>query len=405
MAKYLKNTTVADIFIGDTGINLTASSTYTVPARDYLLWANSSNISAYLVSGDVVVNDGIRDLSATVGAAFIKYPDKAENIYFASPPDAVNVLTARTVQAAIEQVNTQTLVSAADTTLGYLASKIVGTLGRLTATIINAGGNEQLKLDVDATEGVPIGTIIDFAGSSAPTKYLRCDGSAVSRTTYASLFTAIGTLWGVGDGSTTFNLPTGDGVALWGADGSHAVGSFTGTDSVNLAHTHGVGTLVNDTVAAHTHSDGTLATDSQGAHTHSADGTLATDTVAAHTHTIAHTHQIDPPSATTSGPSSTSATQLVLGAVASSTHTHTVDIPAFTSGAESTANSGSGGSHSHDVTGNTSSDGNHAHDVTGATGSNGSHSHTISGATDSQLTTVDKRPARIHTLKCIRATA
>lgn len=53
----------------------------------------------------------------------------------------------------------------------------------------------------------PAGTLLDFAGSSAPSGWHLCDGSAVSRTTYAALFSAIGTTYGVGDGSTTFNLP------------------------------------------------------------------------------------------------------------------------------------------------------------------------------------------------------
>lgn len=53
----------------------------------------------------------------------------------------------------------------------------------------------------------PAGSVITFAGSTAPSGYLHCDGSAVSRTTYADLFAAIGTAHGSGDGSTTFNLP------------------------------------------------------------------------------------------------------------------------------------------------------------------------------------------------------
>jgi hypothetical protein len=54
---------------------------------------------------------------------------------------------------------------------------------------------------------VPTGTLIDFAGSAAPDGYLLCDGSAVSRTTYSALFAVIGTIYGTGDGSTTFTLP------------------------------------------------------------------------------------------------------------------------------------------------------------------------------------------------------
>lgn len=51
------------------------------------------------------------------------------------------------------------------------------------------------------------GEIKMWAGDTIPTGWLLCDGSAVSRTTYATLFSAIGTTWGAGDGSTTFNLP------------------------------------------------------------------------------------------------------------------------------------------------------------------------------------------------------
>lgn len=53
----------------------------------------------------------------------------------------------------------------------------------------------------------PTGTVIAFAGNSAPHGYLICNGAAVSRTTYAKLFAVIGTTYGAGNGSTTFNLP------------------------------------------------------------------------------------------------------------------------------------------------------------------------------------------------------
>lgn len=53
----------------------------------------------------------------------------------------------------------------------------------------------------------PVGSISLFAGTTAPSGWLICDGSAVSRTTYANLFSVIGTTYGTGDGSTTFNIP------------------------------------------------------------------------------------------------------------------------------------------------------------------------------------------------------
>ena len=68
-------------------------------------------------------------------------------------------------------------------------------------------------------EKVPIGTIFEFPTDDAtklPTGYLFCDGSAVSRTQYADLFGVIGTTWGAGDGSTTFNLPSKAGLVTVG---------------------------------------------------------------------------------------------------------------------------------------------------------------------------------------------
>lgn len=58
-----------------------------------------------------------------------------------------------------------------------------------------------------ASPVIPTGSLFPYAGSSAPTGYLLCDSSAVSRSTYAALFAVIGTTYGSGNGSTTFNLP------------------------------------------------------------------------------------------------------------------------------------------------------------------------------------------------------
>lgn len=57
------------------------------------------------------------------------------------------------------------------------------------------------------SKAVPAGTITAYGGNSTPSGWLLCDGSAVSRSTYSSLYSAIGTTWGSGNGSTTFNLP------------------------------------------------------------------------------------------------------------------------------------------------------------------------------------------------------
>jgi microcystin-dependent protein len=70
---------------------------------------------------------------------------------------------------------------------------------------------------VGSTAGVPSGGMFDWAGGAPPEGFLLCDGTAVSRETYADLFLALGTIWGAGDGSTTFNLPDFRGRATIGA--------------------------------------------------------------------------------------------------------------------------------------------------------------------------------------------
>lgn len=93
---------------------------------------------------------------------------------------------------------------------------------------------------VAAFTSVPAGTILDFAGSTAPLGYLICDGSAVSRSIYPELFSAISTSWGAGDGSTTFNLPDLRRRTTVGSGGTssavlaNTVGSVGGVEAVLL---------------------------------------------------------------------------------------------------------------------------------------------------------------------------
>lgn len=106
------------------------------------------------------------------------------------------------------------------------------------------------------------GIIQMFAGATPPSGWLVCDGSAVSRTTYATLFAAIGTTWGTGDGSTTFNLPDLRGRAPIGA----------GTGSGLTARTLGTQNIGSENVQAHTHSISrtTNVAVSDSGHTHPA---------------------------------------------------------------------------------------------------------------------------------------
>jgi microcystin-dependent protein len=111
---------------------------------------------------------------------------------------------------------------------------------------------------------VPVGTVIAYAGVSGggtnpPPGWLLCDGSAVSRATYASLFTVIGTSVGVGDGTNTFNVPDYRGLFLRGFDqGNGADPDATTRAAMNSGGNTGdkVGTIEADAFASHNHALG-----------------------------------------------------------------------------------------------------------------------------------------------------
>ena len=90
------------------------------------------------------------------------------------------------------------------------------------AADIETFGVKPLAEALDAYLATMIGSIVATARSTAPTGWLLCDGAAVSRSTYAALFSAIGTAYGVGNGTTTFNIPDFRGRVPVGVDGAAA---------------------------------------------------------------------------------------------------------------------------------------------------------------------------------------
>ena len=105
------------------------------------------------------------------------------------------------------------------------------------------------------------GVLFPFGGTTAPNGFLMCYGQAVSRTTYAALFATIGTTFGAGDGSTTFNVPDCRGRTIAGVDNmggtaaSRRTSGGSGVDGATLgavggAETH---TLTTAQIPAHSH--------------------------------------------------------------------------------------------------------------------------------------------------------
>lgn len=101
------------------------------------------------------------------------------------------------------------------------------------------------------TQLVPVGAILPYAGITPPSGWLYCNGAAVLRDTYVTLFQIIGTAYGAGDGSTTFNLPKLDATSATtmrvpvGAGTGVPLGTTTGVILSNAAVTQGNGTAVN----------------------------------------------------------------------------------------------------------------------------------------------------------------
>ena len=110
--------------------------------------------------------------------------------------------------------------------------------GIAAATTLSAANRAATIADV----GFPIGGGLIHFADTPPTGFLECDGSAISRTTYAALFAVVGTVWGAGDGTTTFNLPNtlGEFLRGWdhlrGVDSGRAFGSWQDYDIRSPAH-------------------------------------------------------------------------------------------------------------------------------------------------------------------------
>lgn len=177
-------------------------------------------------------------------------------------------------------------------------------------TIIMTYDGTQFQINTAAPVAIDVGSILIWPLAAVPTGWLECDGSAISRTTYSALFAKYGTAYGVGNGTTTFNLPNYKDYFLRGFDaagtnastrtdrGDGTTGANVGTKQASdyLAHVHAAGTLAADSGGAHDHDvalllgsvdvaaganqrsidEGTTSTTSDGSHTHAISGSTAT---------------------------------------------------------------------------------------------------------------------------------
>jgi len=253
---------------GTTGSTLNAAVTRMVVHTNGTVFLGPSSVSATPTTGTISSAGGSgtdiagSGLDIRAGAGTGTGAGGSINLYTASAGgvsgSALNSQTARVTLKPTGQ--TRFVPLAADP-----SGAETGDIYFNSSTNMLRAYNGTSWMELDPT---PTGSISAYAGAAAPSGWLLCDGTAVSRTTYATLFGVISTLYGAGDGATTFNLPNLKGRFPIGLDSTVTTPtniSARGNSGGSLNHTH--------SVPAHYHGLGTGAT-------------LATTTGGAHRHTI-----------------------------------------------------------------------------------------------------------------------
>ena len=238
----------------DVTIGSSAGDDFNVGSGKLLVEGDSSLVST---TGDLkVVGNDIQDSG---GSSAIKF-DGSQNVEVVGDLQ----VTGNDIKAS-DGTTSLTLSGANVAVAGNLTGgNIEGTALKSTG---ESGATKFLREDGDGTcswqtpSAVPSGMIAPIGMSSAPTGWLACDGSAISRTTYSALFGIIGTTWGTGDGSSTFNVPDLRGAWLRGIGTAGVSGDYVGPtnmgdyqDDQNASHNHGASTSVSvGSVGNHSH--------------------------------------------------------------------------------------------------------------------------------------------------------
>lgn len=144
-------------------------------------------------------------------------------------------MAANTIKGSVGGGNpsdlTATQVTAMLNVFTALLQGLVPASGGGTSNFLRADGSWAAP----TSTSIPTGTVAAFAVSTPPSGWLNCDGSAVSRSTYATLFGVVGTTYGAGNGTTTFNLPDGRGRTMFGWDSGNATGRLTGSPTGGIS--------------------------------------------------------------------------------------------------------------------------------------------------------------------------
>jgi microcystin-dependent protein len=244
--------------------NIAAPSTALSPvfSSNVTISANTSGPALLVTQTGAGAAIRVQDSADPDSSPFVVDTSGQVGIGTATPANAIDV-AGGAIQISTSGGTARTILSADSTDSIFAASDDrnftikTNAAARLTINSSTATSTVPVVLPTDPTTalqaatksyvdlGSPAGIIAPFAGTSAPSGWLACNGAAVSRTTYATLFAAIGTTWGAGDTTTTFNVPDLRGAFLRGSGTSsldpsspRSVGTFQAEAYLN--HNHGV---------------------------------------------------------------------------------------------------------------------------------------------------------------------
>lgn len=222
------------------------------------------------LGGATVAGGSANVLTVTASSSFTAYADGIR-VTFRAATDNTGSATLN-----VNAIGAKPLIKftpAGETALAAGEIQGTGIYEAVYSTALNAAAGAWLLLN-PTTRALSAGMIAPFGMSAVQSGWLECNGAAVSRTTYADLFSVIGTTWGAGNGSTTFTLPDFRGEFLrgWdhgrGIDASRTFASFQ--DEAFKSHTHTGSTNIGD--GAHDHS---ITTNSGGSFSSGADFSTA----------------------------------------------------------------------------------------------------------------------------------
>ena len=219
---------------------------------------NETNLGlATLASPTFTGNVGVP--AGTVSSLPIRRSDDTNTGIYFSAADTLDIATGGTRRAHFDSdgitIRDRKALRLRDTSnsnfVALRAPDNVSSDVTLTLPSTDGDANDVLQSDGSGNlsfaalpQAVPTGSVHVMATTTAPSGYLKCNGAAVSRTTYADLFAIIGTTWGEGDGSSTFNVPDLRGEFVRGWDdskGTDSGRSFASSQSdQNKQHNHGV---------------------------------------------------------------------------------------------------------------------------------------------------------------------